>query len=165
MKTVFLVLILSIPFVVSGEPKISSQENPLVGTWVLDVAKTNENRKNLKELPLGMSIMPKPEDVRFRMLTFSEDTLFSGPAASEYIIPYSIIKKEGSRALVQYAGKISVTYCWWDFPTSDTAISYVTVFDLNSPTLASKEVASYYTKKLGLAEDDNSEKSDQSRSH
>lgn len=158
MKPIFLILTFLIPFIVWGESEISSTEYPLFGTWVLDVAKTKENRKNLKELPAGMDIMPKPEDVRFRMLTFTADTLFSGPTASEHKTAYRIIKKRGSRVLVEYSGSNEETtvYCWWDLPSPDTAISYVAVFDLNDPLLGSKNVASYYNKKPYKTGDDNS---------
>ncbi|WP_043583996.1 hypothetical protein [Geminisphaera colitermitum] len=149
MKPILALLIGILPLILAVESDTASLANPLIGIWVLDVAKTKESRKNLKEPPAGMDFKPTPEEVRARTLVFSEHTLSLGTQTSNSDFTYSILKTEGNSVLVKYSPSKegSPVYCWWEFPSPDTAINYMVVFDLNSPFLASKEVASFYQRK------------------
>jgi hypothetical protein len=151
MKLLSSFLIGMLAFTLLAETKNAPITNFLIGTWVLDVAKTSENRKNIKELPLGLDFKPKPEDVISRTLIFNE-TSFSALVAGvkSQSTPYAIIKTDGNGVLVRYDPTEKANgpvYCWWEFPTKETAINYPSVFRLEDPLLNYKGIKTYYQKK------------------
>jgi hypothetical protein len=151
MKLLLSFLIGMLAFTLLAETKKAPIPNPLIGTWVLDVAKTSENRKNIKELPPGLDFKPKPENVIARTLIFNE-TSFSALVAGvkSQSTSYKIIKTDGNGILVRYDPTEKANgpvYCWWEFPTEGTAINYPSVFRLSDPRLNFKGIKDIYEKR------------------
>jgi len=148
MKKLFLAL-LFVTGILAGEEKIIFTENPLVGRWEVDIEKTRESRKNLKELPLGIKIKPKPEDVRPRTVIFTESTyqIQMGTSLGKKN-SYRVLKREDNRILLEYfeKEKAQSIYTWWELIADNKATNYLLSVDLNSPALTDRKIPTFYNK-------------------